>query len=242
MIIFPAIDIKGGRCVRLYKGDFATVHQVADSCLETARAFQKAGAQWVHMVDLDGARSGVVANEGVFLDVARETGLKVELGGGIRNMQTVERYLSQGIERVVLGSAAVKDPVFVREAIQAYGEHIAIGIDATDGLVACEGWVDASAVHYLELARRMEDIGARYIIFTDISRDGMLSGPNLEQLAALSEAVSCGIIASGGIKDIEDIRLLAELGLYGAICGKALYAGTLTLSDAIRQADAPDWV
>ncbi len=236
MIIFPAIDIKGGECVRLYRGDYATAHRVAEDPLATARRFYADGAEWVHMVDLDGARSGAAANMDIFREVAASSGLKVELGGGIRDMAAVERCLEAGIERVILGSAAVKSPELVREAAGKYAERIAVGIDAREGFVSAEGWTEDSSVNYIELAKRMEDAGVRTVIFTDISRDGMLSGPNLEQLGALSTAVGCNITASGGIRDIGDIRALAAMGLYGAICGKSIYSGTLSLSEAVAEA------
>ncbi len=233
MIIFPAIDIKGGECVRLYRGDYATAHRVADDPLETARRFCADGAKWVHMVDLDGAKSGSAENMSIFREVAEKSGLKVELGGGIRDMAAVERCLDAGVERVILGSAAVKKPEFVKEAAGKYGERVAVGIDAREGLVSAEGWTEDSGVNYIELAKRMEDAGVRTIIFTDISRDGMLSGPNLEQLGALAGAVGCNITASGGIRGLDDIRELMRMGLYGAICGKSIYSGTLSLREAV---------
>lgn len=239
MIIFPAIDIQGGRCVRLVKGDFATAHQVAEDPLTTAKAFRAAGAEWIHMVDLDGAKEGRRVNTAIFEQVAAESGLKVEVGGGIRNMETLEDYFAHGVSRCILGSAALKNPALVREAVAAYGSRIAVGIDAHEGLVATEGWLDVSNVSYIELAKRMEQMGVRTLIFTDIARDGTLSGPNLEQLAALDEAVSCDVVASGGIKSLSDIVALRERRLYGAICGKSLYSGTLALEEAITAAAAP---
>ncbi len=236
MLIFPAIDIKNKICVRLTQGDFDTVQQVADNPYDTALDFQAAGSEWIHMVDLDGAKTASPQNSEIFIEVARQTGLKVQLGGGIRTMETIAYYLGNGITRVILGSAAVNDPDFVREAVGCYAKRIAVGIDAKDGMAAAEGWLDASSVHYLELAKRMEDIGVKCIIFTDISKDGTLSGPNLEQLSALQNAVSCDIIASGGIRDIGHISTLREMGLYGAICGKSLYGGTLDLAQAIKVA------
>ncbi len=233
MLVFPAIDIKDKTCVRLTKGDFSTATQVADSPYETAQSFARANAAWVHMVDLDGAKNASPQNSEIFLGIAKQTQLKVQLGGGIRTMATVEYYLSGGIERVILGSAALKDPGLVKESVKRYGSRIAVGIDALEGMAAAEGWLDGSRVHYLELAKRMEAVGVRCIIFTDISRDGTLTGPNLDQLGALSQAVSCDIIASGGIRDIEDIRALKEMGIYGTICGKSLYQRTLRLEDAI---------
>lgn len=231
--ILPAIDIKDGNCVRLLKGDFATVEKVAEDPVLTAQGFEECGAEWLHMVDLDGAKDAVPRNREVFLRVAQSTSLKIEVGGGIRSMDTVDYYLSNGIERVILGSAAIKNPQFVKEAVCKYGDRIVVGIDAKNGKVAAEGWLDDSEVDYLELAKQMEQIGVRYIVFTDISKDGTLSGPNLEQLNAINQAVSCSIVASGGICDIEDIKALKKLGVYGAICGKSLYKGTLDLKDAL---------
>lgn len=239
MIILPAIDIQNRQCVRLVKGDFGTAHTVADDPLETAAAFRRAGAEWIHMVDLDGARTGNRVNADIFFAVAAQSGLKVELGGGIRDMETLEDYLSGGISRCILGSAALKNPDFVRQAVSLYGDRIAVGIDAVGGRVAAEGWLEVSQVSYLELARRMEDIGVRTLIFTDISKDGTLSGPNLEQLEELDGAVSCSVIASGGIRELRDIERLRDRRLYGAICGKSLYSGTLDLADAIPAAAYP---
>ena len=237
MTILPAIDIKEGRCVRLLRGDFSTACQVAEDCLQTARSFERAGASWIHMVDLDGARDARPKNSALFLEVAERTGLQVELGGGIRTMETVDWYLSRGICRVILGSAALSDPELVRRAVKCHGERIAVGIDARDGMVAAEGWLNASSVHYLDLARAVESAGVKTIIFTDISRDGTLSGPSLEQLARLQESVSCDVIASGGIRTIEDIRVLKAMGLAGAICGKSVYEGTLDLTRAVREGE-----
>lgn len=233
MILFPAIDIKDGMCVRLLKGDFATVHKVAEDALETARRFEADGAQYLHMVDLDGAFSARRLNREVFLRVAANTHLKVELGGGIRDMAAIEDYLSGGIERVILGSAALKNPELVKQAVQKYPQRIAVGIDAKDGKVSVEGWTDDSDVDYLCFAKQMEQIGVQYLIFTDISTDGTLAGPNLTQLRALQEAVSCHITASGGIRDLSHIKALQRMDLYAAICGKSLYSGTLSLKEAI---------
>lgn len=236
MLIFPAIDIKNETCVRLYRGEMDSAEQVADSYLAAAAAFKAAGAEWIHMVDLDGACAGERKNAHVFLEVAKATGLQIEVGGGIRTMEDIEYYLSRGIARVVLGSAAVKDPQLVRKACKAYGDKIAVGIDARNGFVATEGWVETGTVHFLDLGKAMEESGVRTIIFTDIDRDGMLSGPALESLQQLNAAVSCNIVASGGIKDISDIRALKAAGLYGAICGRSIYKGTLSLEEAIREA------
>lgn len=237
MIIFPAIDIKDRECVRLYKGDFATAAKVAESYMNTALSFKKAGAQWIHMVDLNGALNGERINSDIFTDVAKNSGLKVEVGGGIRSMQDIAFYLENGIERVIIGSAALKNPDLVKEACREYGDKIAVGIDAKNEMVATEGWTEKSNTHYIDLAKKMEQFGVKYIIFTDIDCDGMLSGPNLEQLVKLNNAVSCNITASGGIKDISNIKALKAVGVYGAICGRSIYSGTLNLCDAVKKCE-----
>ena len=234
MIIFPAIDIKNGNCVRLYKGDMNTAEKVADDFLSAANSVYSCDAEWIHMVDLDGAVKGEKVNSDIFTTVAEKTGLRVELGGGIRTMADVEYYLSRGISRVIIGSAALKNPDLVREAAKKYGEKIAVGIDARRGMVAAEGWLETSDISYIELAKRMEDVGVRYIIYTDIDCDGMLSGPNLRELTLLNDAVSCNITASGGIKDSDDIKALKDARLYGAICGRSIYKGTLDLREALE--------
>lgn len=233
MIILPAIDIKDGNCVRLLKGDFDTVEKVAENPFETAKKFREAGAEYLHMVDLDGAKDGKMVNRDLFAEMAKTTALKIELGGGIRSLDAVEYYLQHGIDRVILGSVAVKNPDFVKEAVQEYRDRIIVGIDAKGEMVATEGWLDTSDVHYLTLAKEMEKVGVKNIVYTDISKDGTLSGPNLEQLDAINRAVSCNITASGGIHHIGDIRALKKLGVYGAICGKSLYKGSLDLKEAL---------
>ena len=237
MLIFPAIDIKNGTCVRLYQGEMSTAEQVANSALEAAGAFKAAGASWVHMVDLDGAVEGVRKNTGIFLEVVQESGLKVEVGGGIRTMTDIAFYLENGISRVILGSIALRDALLVRQAVAEFGGQIAVGIDARDGMVAAEGWVETSAVSDVELAKRMEDAGVQCRICTDIARDGMLSGPNLGQLTRIQRAVKCDIVASGGVTNLSDIAALRDCGLYGAICGRSIYKGTLSLREAIQIAD-----
>lgn len=235
MIILPAIDIKGGQCVRLFRGDMNTAKQVAADPLTAARGFEAAGAQWLHTVDLDGAVSGKRVNADIFISLAKNTSLKVELGGGIRTMEDIDFYLSNGIERVILGSVALKDPALVKQAVERYGERIAVGIDAKNGKVAAEGWVQDSEIDYIDLAKQMEQIGVRVIIYTDISKDGTLMHPNFEQLQRINSAVSCDIIASGGVTDIGDIKLLNKMGMYGTICGKAIYNGNLDLEQAIAE-------
>lgn len=234
MIIFPAIDIIGGKPVRLYKGDFSTAKQVAADALETAEGFVKAGCQWVHMVDLDGSLKKEPVNADTFISVANQTSLKVELGGGIRTMTDIDFYVNNGISRIILGSVALKNPQLVWDAVREFGDVIAVGIDAKNGYAAAEGWIESSSIYYTDLARQMEEAGVGTIIYTDIGRDGTLSGPNLEQLTELNDAVSCNITASGGVTNINDITDLREKGLYGAICGKSIYEGTLSLAEAVE--------
>ncbi len=240
MVILPAIDIKDGNCVRLFRGDYATAEKVADNYLDTALSFEKAGAEWIHMVDLDGAKAGRPVNAKIYADVAEKTNLKVEVGGGIRNIETVREYLEMGISRVILGSAALKDPRLVSESVEKFGsEKIAVGIDALNGMAAAEGWLEASDVNYIDLANKMISFGVKYFIFTDISKDGTLSGVNAEQLVALRDGTEgkCRIIASGGVRTMEDIIVCKEMGLYGTICGKSIYSGSLDLSEAVRFAN-----
>lgn len=236
MIILPAIDIKDGNCVRLFKGDYSTASKVAEDPYEVAESFVKAGAKWMHMVDLDGAKDGKRKNSDLIIDVAKNTDIKVEVGGGIRNMKTIEYYLDNGVDRVILGSAAVKDQHFVIDAVNNYDEKIVVGIDSKDGMVCAEGWTDKSELNYIDLAKQMEQIGVKTIVFTDIDQDGTLGGPNLVQLDKLAHNVTCDIIASGGVSNIKDIINLNELNVYGAITGKAIYSGNLDLAMAIQLA------
>ncbi len=238
MKILPAIDIKDGMCVRLYKGDYSTAHKVAESAVETAKSFEDTGAKFMHMVDLDGAKNGKRINSNIILEVRKNCNLEIEVGGGIRTIDSVEFYLENGINRVILGSAAIKNPDFVREAVKKYSSKIAVSIDALNGMVSADGWTDTSEINYIDLAKRMEDIGVQYIIFTDISKDGMLSGPNLTMLDELKSAVNCNIIASGGVANLKDIVNLTDLDIFGAICGKSIYSGTLDLKKAIEVAHA----
>ena len=240
MIILPAIDIKDGNCVRLFKGDFSTVEKVASDYLETAKGFEVAGSEWIHMVDLDGAKEGRPVNTKIYTDVAEKTNLKVELGGGIRSLETIDEYLKMGITRVILGSVALKNPKLVSDAVEKFGsEKIVVGIDAMNGMVATEGWLESSDVNYIDLANKMIEVGVKYFIFTDISKDGTLSGVNVEQLKALADATEgrANIVASGGVHTMADIIACKEMGLYGTICGKSIYKGTLNLNEAIRYAN-----
>lgn len=238
MILLPAIDMKDGRCVRLKKGEFHTVHQVANSALETARQFAQAGAKWVHMVDLDGARDGVRSNFPYIYEVIQQSGLQVELGGGVKSIPDVITILEAGAARAVIGSAAVTHPDVVEYGVGWRPDQVAVGIDCLNGRVRTAGWEQDSGLDYLDFARQMEEKGVKTIIFTDIATDGMLSGPSLDQLAALQQAVKCNIVASGGVTTLDDVKRLRDMGLYGAIIGKAYYAGTLDLAQAIEEAGA----
>lgn len=234
MLILPAIDLKDGKVVRLCKGDFDTVQKVAEDPVATAKAFYSAGARWIHMVDLDGAKDGMRKNSGIVKAVGH-TGLKIELGGGLRSMEDLETVFELGISRAVIGSAAVSHPEFVRAAVKKYGgEHIAVGIDTWGGRVKTSGWIEDSGLDYLEFAKEMISIGVKIIIFTDIETDGTLSGPSMSRLTALQQAVNCDIIASGGVAGNQDICDLAAAGFYGAIIGKAYYAGMVDLAQAVK--------
>lgn len=240
MIILPAIDIKDGCCVRLYKGDYSTAEKVAENPVDTARAFREDGAEWLHMVDLDGAKDASQQNAELILDTAKEmraAGMKTQAGGGIRGMRAIERYLSGGVERVILGSAAVKKPALVKEAAQEYKGRIAVALDAKRGFVMTEGWLQRSEVHYLDLALEMCRAGVEYFIFTDIDKDGTLSRPNYVDTKKLHAALSPlggKVIASGGIRSISNIETLCKSGIYGAVCGKSLYHKTLDLKEAVK--------
>lgn len=234
MIIEPAIDLKDGKVVRLLKGDFDTVHQVAEDPVETARAFAAAGAKYIHMVDLDGAKSGQRVNSAIVRSVTEQTGMQIELGGGIRSMADLEAVFDMGVWRAVIGSAAVTDPDFVRTAVAKYGDRIAVGVDTQDGKVKTAGWIENSGLDYIAFSQSMEQLGVKTLVFTDIETDGALSGPSYARLEALQKAVSCQIVASGGVSNNRDIERLAAMGLYGAIIGKAYYAGTIDLAQAVK--------
>lgn len=235
MIIFPAIDMLDGNCVRLYKGEYSSAGKVAEDPILTAQRFCDAGAEYIHMVDLDGAKNGAGAmkNRRAVYKITEKFGIPVELGGGIRTMRDIEEANACGVARMILGSAAT-DLSFLSKAVDKYGDKIAVGIDAKGGYVATAGWIEATDLYYTDFAREVEKLGVSTIIFTDIGRDGTLEGPNLEMIDTLARAVSCNITASGGIKDIDDIKAIKNMGLYGAICGKSIYSGTLDLSEAIK--------
>lgn len=233
MIIFPAIDIMDGKPVRLLRGNFATAEQVAEDVLSTAKQFARVGCTWVHMVDLDGSLQKKPVNTDPILQVVEHTPLKVEVGGGIRTMEDIAFYLDRGVDRVILGSVALKNPELVQQAVDAYGDKIAVGIDAKQGMVATEGWTEDSKMDFIDLAKAMEKMGVVTIIYTDIGRDGTLSGPDVQGLDRLNKAVGCNVIASGGVTTITDILVMKDKKMYGTICGKCIYKKTLDLREAV---------
>ncbi|QKS72259.1 1-(5-phosphoribosyl)-5-[(5-phosphoribosylamino)methylideneamino]imidazole-4-carboxamide isomerase [Paenalkalicoccus suaedae] len=238
-IVYPAIDIRGGKCVRLLQGDYDQETVYGDSPFDMAKTFEEQGATWIHMVDLDGAKAGQPVNHEVVIKAASELSAKVQIGGGIRTAEDVARYLDAGVSRVILGSSAISDPEFVTSMLATYGgERIAIGIDARDGFVATHGWLQTSEVKAEELGKELAAKGAETFIMTDISRDGMLSGPNVEAIASLGQATGKQVIASGGVSSMDDLRELAERkdsGIAGAITGKALYTDRIDLKTAIEE-------
>ena len=233
MIIFPAIDFMDGKPVRLLRGDFDTAEQVAEDVLTTAKQFARVGCTWVHMVDLDGSLQKKPVNADPILQVVEHASLKVEVGGGIRTMEDIAFYLDRGVDRVILGSVALKNPELVQQAVDAYGDKIAVGIDAKQGMVATEGWTEDSKMDFIDLAKAMEKMGVATIIYTDIGRDGTLSGPDVQGLDRLNKAVSCNVIASGGVTTITDILVMKDKKMYGTICGKCIYKKTLDLREAV---------
>lgn len=234
MIIYPAIDVKDGKCVRLVQGKFSDVTVYSEDPVEMAVKWEKLGAQYLHVIDLDGARLGSPQNIAVISKMAVNLGIPIQVGGGIRNIETIEIILCKGIQRVILGTSAVNDPDIVKQAIKSFGNNIAIAIDARDGMVAIEGWAKTSGFTAVEFAAKMVDLGARTIIYTDISRDGTLKGPNLKALEGIVKAVDAEIIASGGVSKLDDIRNLKDIGAAGVIVGKALYTGDVDLTEALK--------
>lgn len=236
MKIYPAIDLFEGRVVRLYKGDYAQMTVYSENPCEIATDFAEQGAECIHIVDLEGARSGGTPNLETVCRIRRETGLFCEVGGGVRSMQVVQQYIEAGMDRVILGTAAVSDPAFVCEAVRQYGERIAIGADLRDGYVAVKGWTENSSITAFEFCEAMQEIGVRTLICTDISRDGAMQGTNVPLYQALSERFDMQIIASGGVSSIADVQKLAAMKLHGAIIGKAYYTGAIGLREAIEVA------
>lgn len=236
MILFPAIDLIGGKAVRLTKGDYAQMTVYNDNPVAVAKSFEDAGATHIHVVDLEGARDGTTPNFETVCAIIRNTSLKLEIGGGIRDMQTVEKYLGAGAFRVILGTAALTAPDFLKAAVAKYGEKIAVGADLRDGMVATHGWLQTSSVSGAAFIRSMQEIGVRVIICTDISKDGVMGGTNRALYQSLqAEFPQMCFTASGGISDIETVKALADMHMYGAILGKALYTGAINLADAVRE-------
>lgn len=236
MYIYPAIDLYGGKAVRLFQGDYARMTVYREDPCDAAREFAAAGASHIHLVDLEGAKTGRPENLAFIEKIVKSTGLFAQVGGGIRSLETVESYLSIGVGRVILGTAAVKDPDFVKAALQNYGEKIAVGVDLKDGLVAIKGWTETADLTAFDFFRQMESLGVKTVICTDISRDGAMEGTNRELYRELSEKFSIDLIASGGVSNLEDVKALAAMGLHGAIIGKAYYIGAIDLRQAVEAA------
>ena len=236
MILLPAIDLYEKKAVRLYKGDYENMTVYSENPIEIARDFEACGCRYIHMVDLEGAKDGATPNLSIVEQVAQETALFVEIGGGIRTMETVERYLLAGVSRVILGTAAVNDEAFLKVAVSKFGEKIAVGADVKDGCIAIKGWLEKSAVTLDAFLQKMEAIGVKNIICTDISKDGAMRGTNLALYRQLSQKYKMDITASGGVSTLEDIRQLRQMDLYGAIIGKAYYTGAIDLREALEVA------
>lgn len=234
MVLFPAIDILSGKAVRLYKGDYNAVTVYSERPWEFAEDFVDKGCSAIHIVDLDGAKSGETVNIDTVKRIAAVKGLYSEIGGGIRNMETVSRYLEAGVDRVILGTAALKDPSFLKNALREYGDRIAVGVDLKDGKVAVKGWLETSNKDGIEFLKELEDLGVEGVIVTDISRDGAMKGTNLDLYGRIKEEVSLKVTASGGVSTIEDIVALKSMGLYGVIIGKAYYTGAIKLKEALE--------
>ena len=236
MIIFPAIDLFQGKAVRLLRGEYDKMTVYSENPIEIARDFEASGATHIHMVDLEGAKNGNTPNLAIVEDIAKNTGLFTEIGGGIRSMEVVERYIEAGIDRVILGTAAVENRAFLEKAVKKYGDKIAVGVDIKDGFVAIKGWTEKSEYSCFEFCQMMQDIGVKTLICTDISKDGAMQGTNLELYRELSEKMNIQIVASGGVSDIENVKALRKMDIYGAIIGKAYYTKAISLTDAIEVA------
>ncbi|MEP5758667.1 MAG: 1-(5-phosphoribosyl)-5-[(5-phosphoribosylamino)methylideneamino]imidazole-4-carboxamide isomerase [Litoreibacter sp.] len=235
MILYPAIDLKDGNCVRLYKGEMDQATVFNDNPAAQAKAFEDAGCEWLHLVDLNGAFAGEPVNGAAVEEILKTLKVPTQLGGGIRDMATIEAWLTKGLTRVILGTIAVENPDLVRQAAKTFPGHVAVGIDARNGMVATKGWAEETNVEVTELAKQFEDAGIAAIIYTDINRDGAMQGPNVDATAALANAVSIPVIASGGVSSLDDLRALKASGapLDGAISGRALYDGAIDLAEAL---------
>ncbi|MEH7094986.1 1-(5-phosphoribosyl)-5-[(5-phosphoribosylamino)methylideneamino]imidazole-4-carboxamide isomerase [Neobacillus vireti] len=235
LTIYPAIDMRGGKCVRLLQGDYDKETIYGDSPFEMAKSFTEAGAEWIHMVDLDGAKDGKRVNDRFVIEAAQKLNAKVQIGGGIRSEEDILHYLENGVDRVIIGSIAVSNPEFAIAMIAKYGAKIAVGIDAKNGYVATHGWLDTSSVKAVELGKRFADAGAETFIFTDIATDGTLAGPNIDAVFELAEVTGKNVIASGGVSSLADLQAIAQKGISGAIVGKALYENRFTLKEALEE-------
>ena len=236
MLIYPAIDLYGGKAVRLYKGDYAQMTVYNDNPVEVAKDFAACGATRIHLVDLEGAKNGTTPNFETVTAIKAQTGLFCEIGGGIRNMDTIDRYLAAGVDRVILGTAAVTEPGFAEQAVAKYGEKIAVGIDIRDGFVAIKGWTEKSEENAFDFSEKMQNIGVKTLICTDISKDGAMQGTNHDLYRELSQRFDMNIIASGGVSSMDDVERLSKLDIHGAIVGKAYYTGAIDLKKAIEVA------
>lgn len=237
MLIFPAIDLYNGKAVRLLKGDYNKMTVYSENPPEIALDFKKQGAGYIHLVDLEGAKNGTTPNFNVVTEIKEKSGLFCEIGGGIRTMKTVDKYISAGLDRVILGTSAVEDEAFLKNAVNKYGEKIAVGVDIKDGFVAVRGWLEKSEIDAFEFCEKMQGIGVKTLICTDISKDGAMQGINLELYKELSQKFSVNITASGGVTSIDDIKKLRSMNLYAAIIGKAYYTGAVNLKEALEVAE-----
>lgn len=234
MILFPAIDIRDGKCVRLTQGDYDQEQIYNDSPVDVARLWESSGAEYIHVVDLDGAKSGNMANLATIEAIVQAVQLPVQVGGGIRSMQNLQNYQAIGVSRMIIGTAAIDDKAFLRTAISTFGDMIAVSIDARKGMVATNGWTKTSDVAAVDLIKELDELGVKTIIYTDIFKDGMMAGPNFDELVIINDTTNQNIIASGGISSLQDINQLRNMNLYGGILGKALYDGTLSLSAILK--------
>ena len=234
MIIFPAIDMKDGKCVRLEQGLFDKVTVFGEDPVEMAKKWEREGGEFLHLVDLDGAKDGVPKNLEIIKDICKNINIPIQLGGGIRNKETVKILLDAGVTRVIVGTMAINDMELLKELVDEYGEKIVVSIDAKDGLVAVDGWVNVSEVDSVELVRELDKIGVKTIVYTDIAKDGMMEGPNFDIYKTLAENTNIDVIASGGVSTIDNLKKLKKMEMYGAIIGRALYTGDIKLKDALE--------
>lgn len=234
MIIFPAIDILDGQCVRLIQGDYNQESVYSNSPVDMAKQWEEKGAEFIHIVDLDGAKSGNSTNKDVIQKIAQTVNIPVQVGGGIRSLEIIDAHINNGVNRVIIGTAAIQDPDFLKAAVEKYGDKIVVSLDARNGFIATDGWTDTSEVKALDLVKDLEKIGVKTIVYTDIAKDGMLQGPNLDEQKTINEATTIDVIASGGVTTKKDVENLQALNMYGAIIGKALYDGKLEFESVVE--------